>query len=88
MGDSEDRLRELEGRIEREGSVAELGRRALTGTSSEKLLELAVADAARMVGTERAAILCLEGNELRCASGSARPSDAFVPCGWIPARSS
>jgi len=64
----QDRLRELEGQIAREASVAELGRRALTGTTSDELLELAVADAARMLGTARAAILVAEGNELRCAS--------------------
>jgi serine/threonine-protein kinase RsbW len=71
----DNRLRELEGRIEREASVAELGRRALTGTASAELLELAVVDAARMLGAPRAAILMAEGEELRCHSSVGWPSE-------------
>jgi serine/threonine-protein kinase RsbW len=79
-----DRLRELEGQIEREASVAELGRRALTGTTSDELLELAVADVARMLGTARAAILFAEGNELRRAASVGWPNSEVEPVPLSP----
>ena len=76
----DDRLRELEDRVEREASIAELGRRALTGTAIAELVELTVADAARMLDTPRAAVLFAEGDELQFAASAGWPPRA------IPAR--
>lgn len=79
MQQPEDRLRELEDRVEREASVAELGRRALTGTPSGELLELAVADAAQTLATARAAVLFVEGGELRCSASVGWPPGESKP---------
>jgi serine/threonine-protein kinase RsbW len=79
VAQSEDRVRELEGRVEREASVAELGRRTLTGTTSGELLGLAVVDVSRMLGAERSAILLAEGTELRCAASVGWPADEVQP---------
>jgi serine/threonine-protein kinase RsbW len=76
---SEDRVRELEDRIEREASVAELGRRALTGTTVEELLRLAVADVVGMLGTARGAILMADGDALECTVSSGWAADEVTP---------
>ncbi len=73
------RLRELEDRVEREASIAELGRRALTGTAIADLIELTVADAARMLDTPRAAVLLAEGAELRFAASTGWPPEQAPP---------
>jgi serine/threonine-protein kinase RsbW len=75
----EDRVRELEDRVEREASVAELGRRALTGTSAEELLRLAVTEVVRMLGTARTAVLMAEGDTLECRFSAGWPSDEATP---------
>jgi serine/threonine-protein kinase RsbW len=75
----QDRVRELEDRIEREASVAELGRRALTGTTADELLRLAVAEVVRMLGTARGAVLMTDGKGLDCAVSAGWPEDEIEP---------
>jgi serine/threonine-protein kinase RsbW len=75
----EDRVRELEDRVEREASVAELGRRALTGTTSDELLRLSVVEVVRMLGTARGAVLMAAGDVLECTSSLGWPPDEVKP---------
>jgi serine/threonine-protein kinase RsbW len=75
----EDRVRELEDRVEREASVAELGRRALTGTMADDLLRLAVVEVVRTLGTARGAILMANGDALEYAVSTGWPPDEATP---------
>jgi serine/threonine-protein kinase RsbW len=75
----EDRVRELEDRIEREASVAELGRRALTGTTADELLELAAAEVVRTLGTARGAVLMADSNALEYVVSVGWPADEASP---------
>src|SRR5262249_31836922 len=75
----EDRVRELEDRIEREASVAELGRRARTGTTADELRRLAAAEVVRMLGTARGAVLMTDSNALEFAVSVGWPADEARP---------
>src|SRR5262245_48282297 len=77
--ESEDRVRELEDRIEREASVAELGRRALTGTTADELLRVAAAEVVRMLGTARGAVLMADSDALECVVSVGWPEDEVRP---------
>jgi len=61
-------------RADRESSIADLGRRALTGSTTAELLEIAARDAAAVLGASRAAVLMVDGDELVCRAA----------CGWPP----
>lgn len=60
-------------------SIAELGRRALTGARLEDLMAQAAADSARLLASERAAVLVAAVDELRCEASQGWPREEVRP---------